>query len=150
MALEVRLRRTELGLGDLVLNSGAYRWDTSASNPPAMTWERAQAGSRWVDGDYLTGRRKGLVLQPARVVVIGTNNPTLRTAVDALIDAVSQFSFGLYIHPDNSDPGVASWEWSCQTADYGVGVERLERNSLLTDVILSIPRLPDPIAGQLI
>ena len=152
MALDVEITRTELpgSLPNLELNAGDFKWSSTDSDGGGVVWDRERAGSKYVDGETLVNRKKALVLQPARVIVTGANNTDLRTNLDDLIDAFSQFSFQITIDPDNADAGVTSWTWQCECADYSTGLLRLERNRLITDVTLSIPRMPDPVSGFLI
>lgn len=145
MALSVEITRTELSLADLELNAGDYRWSSSDAESPGVIWDRSFAESPYVVGRTLTHAKKAMVIQPARIIVTGSDQADLRGNIDLLVDAFSQFDYSIVVAPDSG----SGWTWTCEPADYSTGVLRLWRDRLITDVTLSIPRRPDPFAGSL-
>lgn len=151
MALDVEITRTELpgSPGNLELNAGDFRWDPSVSGGGGgVIWNRREVSSPYVHGATLVTATKGMVLQPAKVIVLGSSNADLRGNVNDLIEAVSQFDYSITIDADSSDPGIESMTWYCEPADYSTNTYWLEKNQLITEVMLSIPRQPVGVGSK--
>jgi hypothetical protein len=154
--LVLAIDRTSLSLGTLSIAadpSSGYILETFG--PGRRQWDRATAESPWVHGRALTGSR---MLQGELTGVVcvyadaAASAATLGTRLDALVDALSQFSYTVtFTHTE----GVTSqaWTWTCEPADLDIGDAGLfaddDLAALIQPVAFRIPRSPIPLAGPI-
>lgn len=140
--------RTSLSLSALSLPSSTY--DFGEFFTDGVRWDRLTASSPWVHGRRLRNARMDVRTVTGELYVIspmGTSPATHDAARDALVDALSQFSWTLTI--TGTEGGSQSWSWTCEPADIETP------DSIMSDSMwswstlnVSIPVYPIALAGS--
>lgn len=138
------ITRTELSLGALTLGSGDYLILAEGMDFGPVTWRRQEARSPFIHGAIPTGQTKDITSAMMGIRVLGTTQSQLASNIDALVDAVSQWTYQINLDLDGTD-----YTWQCYSADYAVGASDDRFDLLDVEVRLVIPRSPVPVAGPL-
>lgn len=142
----VAISRTSLGLGTLHLRPDTgYRISRNGIGPGGQEFERSHASSIYVNGDYLTHKRKGMQRVQMVVRVTAANANQLHSRIQSLVEAVDQYQFTMTVTID----GIV-FEWKCEAADWVIGDSGAWDDLMLRSntqyVSLDIPRFPDGVA----
>jgi hypothetical protein len=148
LAINLQITRTELGLGNLELEDPANGYQVVSFGPGATSWRRDTVNSPYVHGSTLINAVMDLQIAPLVVRVKGVTATQKESRLGVLIDALSQFLYGIGSIID----GV-SYVWICQPADYSIGdggeFNKFHEKNLMTEVVFMIPRNPVPYQGVL-
>lgn len=109
------ITRASLGLPPLDLNDNVTYMLSNQILGGTMTWNRQVVKSPYVDGEYLVNAAKGSIQEQFGVQVLAPSQGALQLAIQALIDAFTQFSYVLTVQQDD-----AVYRFTCQPADYTV------------------------------
>lgn len=129
--------RISLGLPDLDLNDHISYQVADKIFGSQQAWNRQTVKSPYVDGEFLVNATKGNVTDTFSVQVMGPSQSYMQAAINAAVDAFSQFSYLLTVIQDD-----ASVTYTCMPADYTIdwSKERMwARQGLVT---FQFPRLP--------
>jgi hypothetical protein len=114
MSLSVHITREELNLAVLELTAAPYGIDADEGiSVGSFTWNRTVATSPLVEGEVDVHLVKGRGLGFVAVEVEANTAALLRTRVDAVVAAFSQWSYVLQVVD-----GTESWSWRCSAANY--------------------------------
>lgn len=136
------ITRAELGLANLVISSGNYRLLADGMDFGPTIWSRQEARSSFVHGAVPVNQIKDNTAISMGVRVLGASQAWLSTNLDALIKAVSQWTYQVNITMDGT-----AYTWQCFSADYAVGAMDARFDLLDVNVNLIIPRKPTPVVG---
>jgi hypothetical protein len=140
--LTVSLQVTREGSTSLELNDGVTYILTDRVTPGPITWRRESVTSPYLDGEFTVSRvREESDLQLV-VDVIGTTLSEIDTAVEVLIDALTQPAFEITFTVED-----VTYQWSCEAGDYVMAFENVRFYNRRTTVAFTIPRHPVPIQG---
>lgn len=145
MSTTLTISRTLLSLSNLVLPTGVI--DFMPVEHGGRHWDRTYAQSPWVHGRTLTGAR----MQPSSIAVeffidttYSSSQATHATALDALIDALSQFTYTI-----TQVVGNQTDQWTCEPAEIDPGVvphtRALQWRRQLVKAV--VPVSPVPVQG---
>lgn len=148
LTLDCQVTRAELSLGTLYLQDPANGYQVVEVGPGAMSWRRETVVSPYVHGNTLVGAVKDQLTIPITVQIKGSSASQLDTRLDVVLDAFSQFFYGVGVVID----GVTK-AWLCQPADWSVGEGgKFNKHHLMSkmyEVTLNVPRHPVPFAGSM-
>lgn len=138
--------RTELGLGNLALNTDTYKIIRDSWGPGVVEFERHKASSPYINGDFLISRRKAQVEMPLGIRVTGSTPTDCLNKVGTLLRAFEQFRYQLSLTIEGT-----TFRYNCESADYSVGdggfFQAFHIRAYKQEVRLVIPRRPTPIEG---
>ena len=142
LSISALVTRTNLGLGDLNINSSPYRLGGPAILGGTQNWDRVTISSPYVDGDVTVTRRRTNVSDQLAVYVEGTDTANMFANIRTLIDAFSQDRYTLQINI-----GASSNQWDCEAADYSVVVDTPHMVAKYAVVNLNVLRKPNALTG---
>lgn len=134
--------RTLLGKENLYINDHETYVLTPTIMGGAVSWDKKEASSPWVDGEYTISRRKRNINEQLVINVYGASQIDLQTNIAELVEAFTQDNFGLYFSINN-----AIRAYKCFAADYQVSWDHTRMHALNVPVTITVPRLPNPISG---
>lgn len=110
--------RTELNLGPLAITpEDGYYIQRDGFGPGERTWRRISAESPYVHGSFLTHAVIDQEISTLKIRVAGTTELQMTQRINALIAALTQFSYTLTIDIGETFHYVLS----CEPADYTIG-----------------------------
>lgn len=110
--ISVSIDRTELGTTALSLSSATgYEITADGYSEGDVTANNVYASSRWVDGAAVTASKLEVANIQMRVKVTGTSATDLMTRIDAIRNALTQFSFSMTVSVNG-----ASRVYACMAA----------------------------------
>jgi hypothetical protein len=112
MTLGFTISRTLLGLGTLDLNDHTNFYIAPGTWGSAVSWDRTQVGSKFVDGKVTTHRVMEMVQEPLAVEIRGSTNAAMWVNIRALTVAMKQDTFQITTNW-NGDTSV----WNCEASD---------------------------------
>jgi len=128
--------------GVTLSSANGYKVQYEGLGQPSIRWRRGYASSPWTDGATAVSAVKDQAVLDMRVLVEGTSAANLRTRIDALTDAVSQFTYTVTV-TINSQAEV----WTADPGDWSLDSESWQP-SLVGEhkqiVNVSIPVYPVP------
>jgi hypothetical protein len=147
--LTVLVQRDSLGLTPLSINDGkVYRASTQFLGG-AVSWNRTQVTSPYIDGSVTVNRQRQMVQEQVAIEVSGRtvasptlSNVQLKANFDTLCQAFLQDSFTLTVEID-----TAVYEYQCEAADYQItwtGPRFIAKQGLIT---FTVPRQPNAAVG---
>lgn len=139
---EGTITRTWLSTSNLVLAaSTGYYIQRDGFGPGEVTFRKNEAESPYVAGKYLTHAVKDQQTSTLKVRVLGTSQSVLYTRMEALAEAVEQFSFTLTLTINGT-----LFQYECDASDYSVGdsgsVQDLWLRSDTQIMTIQIPHKP--------
>jgi hypothetical protein len=138
--------RTELSLSNLTINDDTYKIIRDMWGPGVVQYDRQKVSSPYVNGDFLTNRKKAQVEMPLGIRVTGTSKIDCWNKVGTLLRAFEQFSYELSLTIDGT-----TFTYTCEAADYSVGdggmFQTFHMKAYKQEVRLLIPRRPTPTEG---
>jgi hypothetical protein len=142
ISVNAKVTRTDLGLGDLDINTSPYRIAGPQIMEGTTSWDRNQVNSPWTEGDITISRRRGNVTSQLTIYVSGTDTANMMANIRTLVDAFTQDRFTLQINM-----GTSVNQWDCESADYTVLMDTVHVYNLYAQVSFSIQRKPVPLLG---
>lgn len=143
VALSVQISRDDLGLAALDLNDHVSYY-ISGQNflGQAVSWDRKQVTSPFMDGSVTTTRTRQMVNDQLSVEVLGSTQVDLQNKLTTLIQAFAQDTFNLQVAFS-----TATYQWECESADYTVSFQAERWIAQQVLVSFQFPRNPVPILG---
>ena len=111
--LSVEVNRDLLALDPLDIAAPPYYLASTPFLGASVAWDRQTVSSRWVDGDVVTSRRRGTVMEQIAVEVVAEDMATLKAYVQTVIAAFVQDAYTMTITIDGQ-----LWVYNCEAADY--------------------------------
>lgn len=144
-SVEVTISRE--GDTDLVLSCDTgYNIARNGIGPGAVSWRRITVQSPFVSGRTLVHAIRDVGEVPIKLRVVGDDAEDVHEKINALLQAVSQFSYTITVDID----GVV-YSWEAEPADWSVGEggswQDLHLRSNTQDVSLSIPVNPNVVGS---
>jgi hypothetical protein len=141
--VEVSVTREELNLGTLaVVPANGYYIARNGIGPGSQAFDKSHAVSPYVDGEFITHKRKQLARLTMGVNVRGANASQLHSRIQVLTTAMEQFMYRMFVSID----GV-TFEWRCEAANWTLGEggswNDLMLRSYYQTVVFEVERMPD-------
>lgn len=113
LAVVCTVSRSALGLGELSLNDHvSYRLAAESFSQRGQQWDRAQAGSPYLDGKVTVNRTRQMTTETVSIEVLGTDGASVQAGVNTVRQAFNQAKYALTL-----SIGSAFYQFSCETAD---------------------------------
>lgn len=142
LTLSVLVSRTILGLSDLQINDHTNYFIAPGSFGGAVTWNRTQVQSPYIDGAVTVNRTRNMVNDAINVEVRGNDTAGVHTNLQALLNAFIQDNYTITVSVNGS-----SRQYACEAADYHAEWTGPRWVANQIQVALTVPRFPVPISG---
>lgn len=134
--------RELLALSPLEVNDHITYALTATIMGGQTAWERNEASSPWVDGEFTVSRKKRNVTEQIVIDVYGADQVELQDNIKTLIEAFTQDNYGLLINVTGAQKA-----YKCFAADYQVSWTHTRVHALNVPVTFNVPRMPNPLLG---
>ena len=140
--ITLSIDRASLGLLPLAVTNtgrtaGTYVLDANGWNPGRVQRDNAVATSRWLSGGKLVSTREEIISLELTVRVWGSSVANMRTMVDALGDALGQYS---YTVTETITGALSTNVYTCMPASWAVESDPNQWRQFTTLFTASIPR----------
>lgn len=137
--ISLSITRTELALGALtVTDTGTSGIVLVTLNEGDIEHDNQYATSRWVDGAQLISSRRDVTSIEATFRAWGTTHATLTQNIDALYNALNQFTYTITA----TFSGGGTRVYTCMPANYSSQWDPPEFRRFTATVTARIPRQP--------
>jgi hypothetical protein len=114
-----------------------YRVNKASFENSAVTFRRDEVTNAFIEGKFLVNALRDNVTETLAVYAYGATSAAVKSAVDAVTNAVSQVNFMVRVTLDNSQK-----LWECFSSDYTINVSKeflVNKQALIT---VQLHRLP--------
>jgi hypothetical protein len=122
----------------LNVNDGTvYKINKASFENSAVTFRRDEVTNAFIEGKFLVNALRDNVVETLAIYVYGTTSAAVKSATDAVTNAVSQVNFMVRVTLDNSQK-----LWECFSSDYTINVPKeflINKQALVT---VQLHRLP--------
>jgi len=143
LTLTAHVTRNQLSLGDLHINDHTNFYIAQENFlSQQVSWNKQQVTSIFLDGSVTVARSLQTVNENITVEVLGDTTADLYTNIQTLVQAFKQDYFQLKVTTNSQ-----LITYQCEAADYSVTWQGVRMIANQVQVVLSVPRQPNPLVG---